>query len=300
MEQTSIEPDPSLVLDEEISKIGLEIRNLTKRRRVLSASLLSSNAIQNVLRPQIVSDPNLNLAPVVLSTETHAQTNHYRAVFSTTSFSFKDPSSHTESSNLLGIRFDVCKRSGKYSEPYYVLLKRADNGQKLLGVYRHTIPFFIPLKQLEEKYLALPDMVREDQENLKAERPAKQDLRRFVRELRRELVAWHLRRDAIEWLQEKLDLGGNRDVEVSTTPDSLGSRLGISSIISTSLESRYIRFEWRDGRVGRIGLSNRGLVERAMVIRDAGRDKVMENLFLGGDRRIETVIQRLLDAKTFD
>ncbi|EER24491.1 hypothetical protein CPC735_058610 [Coccidioides posadasii C735 delta SOWgp] len=296
MEQTTPpEPDPSLVLDEEISKLRSEIQNLTKRRRVLSASLLSTNAVQSALGRQNASDSNPSLVPVVLDSQNHALSNHHRAVFSTTSFPFKDPSPHSRSQNLLGIRIDICTRGGRYSKPYYLLLKRAHSDQKLLRVHRHTIPAFIPLNQLERRYLAVPDVDFELQQALKA-KPGKQDLKRFVRQLRRELVAWHLRRDAIAWLREELGIDKVECVRDSQGSDSLAVKLGISSITPASLETRYLRFEWRDGRVGQIQLSSQGLVERAVVVSSEGRDMTTENLFLRGDRRIETAVQRLLDA----
>ncbi|EAS34979.3 central kinetochore subunit Mal2/MCM21 [Coccidioides immitis RS] len=296
MEQTTPpEPNPSLVLDEEISKIRSEIQNLTKRRRVLSASLLSTNAVQSALGRQNASDSNPSLVPVVLDSQNHALSNHHRAVFSTTSFPFKDPSPHSRSQNLLGIRIDICTRGGRYSKPYYLLLERAHSDQTLLRVHRHTIPTFIPLNQLERKYLAVPDVDSELQQALKA-KPGKQDLKRFVRQLRRELVAWHLRRDAIAWLREELGIDKVECVGDSQGSDSLAVKLGISSITPASLEARYLRFEWRDGRVGQIQLSSQGLVERAVVVSSEGRDMTTENLFLRGDRRIETAVQRLLDA----
>ncbi|EEP75552.1 predicted protein [Uncinocarpus reesii 1704] len=295
MEQVSAsEADASIVLDEEISKIRSEIQSLTKHRRVLSASLLSSNAVQNALRQQATSGASADFAPVALNTENHAQSNHHRAVFSTTSFPFKDPSPHTGSPNLLGIRIDVCTRDGRYSEPYYVLLKSAGNDRTLLRVHKHTIPAFIRLNQLEAKYLAGPDAGAEDSGDLKAGKPENQDLKRFVVALRRELAAWHLRKDAVAYLQEELGVGQTRGEEI----DTLSLKHGISSLCATSLEARYIRFEWRDGRVGRIHLSNQGLVERAVITSDSGRDTKTENLFLRGDRRIETVVQTLLDART--
>jgi central kinetochore subunit Mal2/MCM21 len=71
------------------------------------------------------------------------------------------------------------------------------------------------------------------------------------------------------------------------------NQFGIVSVAATSLETRYIRLEWQDGRVGRIKLSNKGIVERAIVIGDDGRDKSMENTLTGGNGRIEELIQRL-------
>lgn len=322
MEQSyASESSESIALDEEVAKIRSEsrclyqpcsvhgsnstaVQSLTKNRRVLSASLLSSNAIQNALRSQTLDGPKSKLAPVVLSAEKHAQSNNYRAVFSATSFPFTDPSPHAESPNLLGLRVDICRRGGRYSEPYYVLLKRVNGDRALMRVHKHTIPAFIPLQQIEERYLPLPGATSEDEERHeeghKKRVPVKQDLQRFVRELRRELVAWYLRRDAVVWLQEELGLGKTQHDRKSPKPDSVAGKMGMVYLSSTSLEARCIRFEWRDGRVGRVSLSNRGLIDRVVVVSDAGRDTAMENLLLRGDRRIEAVAQKLRDGNGAD
>lgn len=240
----------------------------------------------------------------MLDSGKHALSNHHRAVFSTTSFPFNDPSAYAESPNLLGIRIDVCSRLGTYVAPYYVLLKRVGKDKKSLRVHRHTIPIFVPLSQLERKYLPVSDTSSDSQNGLKRTKTQKQDLKRLVRELRKELVSWHLRRDAVTWFQDELGLiqgdeDGEPQAEASPqiTRRQQVQKLGITSVDATSPETRYIRLEWDDGRVGRIKLSNRGLVERAIVIGDDGRDKPMENCLVGGDGRIESIVHRLLNAQ---
>ncbi|KAI1960373.1 hypothetical protein LOZ58_004096 [Ophidiomyces ophidiicola] len=293
MEAVQPATDPSLVLDDEIAKIRSEIHSLANRRRVVSASLLSSNAVQTLLRPQVLSSSN-PLAPVVLSAEKHTLSNHHRAVFSATAFPFTDPSPHADAPKLLGIRIDVVQKGGQYCEPYYVLLKRTGSDKNALQVYKHTIPAFIPLEQLQAAYLPVPDVSLYQEDNPKVV-PKKQSLTKFVRALRQELVAWHLRRDAVDWLQESL--GGIRDTNHDQTlGQSLGAELGIVTLRSASLETRLIRLEWRDGRVGRVSLSNKGYVDRAVVFDGQMRDKSMENILTAGDRRVETMIQRLVDA----
>lgn len=120
----------------------------------------------------------------------------------------------------------------------------------------------------------------------------RQDLQGFVRELRRELVGWHMRVDAVEFLREKLGLvdeeGRAQPFDVS--PDR---ETGVVSLAAASLEARYVRLEWEDGRVGRFKLSNSGIVERAVVIGDQGRDKKTEDAMTGGGGRVETVLDRL-------
>ncbi|EQL36174.1 hypothetical protein BDBG_00829 [Blastomyces gilchristii SLH14081] len=297
--------DVSSGLDDEIAALRAQIHNLSNRRQLLSSSLLSTNTVQDVLAQHVPLGLEKDIEPVILSSGKHAQTNHHRITFSVTSFPFKDPSPHAASSNLLGIRIDICTRHGTFVKPYYLLLKRVGGPEKkFLQVHRHTIPIFVPLTQLEQRYLSVPRGTNgADSAIAKSRKTPKQDLRSLVRELRQELVAWHLRCDALKWLQEELgipDESGMDESQVSQRnlhddprPES---DLGIVSVNATAIETRYIRIEWRDGRVGRIKLSNKGYVERAIIIGDEGRDKVTENLLTGGDGRIESAIERLRGA----
>lgn len=179
-------------------------------------------------------------------------------------------------------------------------------------MHRHTVPAFISMAKLESVYLPVPLSRRAEGEedgdsDGNEEAPLKpsqttvkgtrrQDLRGFVRELRRELVAWHVRSDAVELLREKLSILDSNSDSDSSTPWQDVLRVegtGIVSITPTALEARYVRLEWVDGRVGRFKLSNAGLVERAVVIGDQGRDKRTEDAMTGGGGRVESILDRL-------
>ncbi|OJD22965.1 hypothetical protein ACJ73_05679 [Blastomyces percursus] len=297
--------DVSSGLDYEIAALRAQIHNLTNRRQLFSSSLLSTNIVQDALAQHVPFELEKDIEPVILSSGKHAQTNLHRITFSVTSFPFKDPSPHVTSPNLLGIRIDICTRNGTFVKPYYLLLKRVGGPEKkFLQLHRHTIPVFIPLAQLERKYLSVPRGTNgADSKIAKSSKTPKQDLCSLVRELRRELVAWHLRCDALKWLQEELGIPDESDIDESQSSqrslhkDPLPeSDLEVVSVTATAIETRYIRIEWRDGRVGRIKLSNTGYVERAIIIGDEGRDKVTENLLTGGDGRIENAVERLRGA----
>lgn len=105
-------------------------------------------------------------------------------------------------------------------------------------------------------------------------------------------MGWHMRVDAVDFLREKLGLvdeeGRAQPFDVS--PDR---ETGIVSLAAAALEARYVRLEWDDGRVGRFKLSNGGIVERAVVIGDLGRDKKTEDAMTGGGGRVESVLDRL-------
>ncbi|CAG8026715.1 unnamed protein product [Penicillium salamii] len=271
-------PDPD-GLDTEITSTHAEIRNLQKRKCILTSSLLTTDPIQKLLRKNQTSNEDLAaLSPLAQAAGKHNETNHHRIAFGVTAFPFKDPTPSTPS-NLLGIRIEVCTRNGQFTKPYYVLLR---NERKRLRVHRHTVPAFISIAKLESAYLP---RLAEDPELAKKAR--RQDLQGFARELRRELVGWHMRVDAVEFLREKLGLEGS---VVDGSPDR---DTGVVSVAAVALETRYVRLEWADGRVGRFKLSNGGIVERAVVIGDQGRDKKTEDAMTGGGGRVETVLDRL-------
>jgi central kinetochore subunit Mal2/MCM21 len=152
------------------------------------------------------------------------------------------------------------------------------------------VPAFISIPKLESAYLP---RFRAGDDPAKPWKGTgrKQDLQGFAREVRRELVAWHMRVDAVEFLREKLGLiVEGREVPYDVSPDR---ETGVLSLAAVAIEARYVRLEWVDGRVGRFKLSNAGIVERAVVIGDQGRDKKTEDAMTGGGGRVETVLDRL-------
>ncbi|RAH84771.1 hypothetical protein BO86DRAFT_386852 [Aspergillus japonicus CBS 114.51] len=199
-------------------------------------------------------------------------------------------------------------------------------GNRVLCVHRHTVPAVVDLGALERVYLPrakAADAVGEEgegegeQQHEKEEaaprkpwkhQPRKQNLRGFLREVRRQLVVWHVRCDGVRYLRERLGVvrrGADSDEENGVWErDVLAedpiqetkiakNALGIVALGATALEAVYVRVEWEDGRVGRFKISNAGLVERAVVMGDNGRDKLMEAVMTGGNGRLETLLDRL-------
>ncbi|KGO77380.1 Centromere protein Cenp-O [Penicillium italicum] len=320
-------PDPEEEeLDIEIATIRAEIQNLQQHKRILTSSLLTTDPIQKLLRKQpqppttkTPTDPLATISPLVHTAGAHTSSNHHRIAFGATAFPFKDPSPTSSAGTLLGVRIDVCARNGRFAKPYYILLQHergpGSGSRKIFKVHRHTVPGFISIAKLESVYLPRPGSTRgigngdgdagrssgedEDAEPAKPWKKSgsssrKQDLRGFVRELRRELVAWHMRVDAIDFLRERLGLVGEdgKSLPFDVSPDR---DTGIVSLAAVAVEARYVRVEWVDGRVGRFKLSNAGVVERAVVIGDEGRDKKLEDAMTGGGGRVETVLDRLRD-----
>jgi central kinetochore subunit Mal2/MCM21 len=121
-----------------------------------------------------------------------------------------------------------------------------------------------------------------------------QDLQGLVEELRAELVSWHARTDAVECVREELGLKRGVDGEDDDiADDSAPTQSGITSLAATSLEARFVRIEWSDGTIGRLKLSDDGIIERAVVIGDEGRQKKLENMLVEGKARFDELTQRL-------
>uniref|UniRef100_U9U0E2 Uncharacterized protein n=1 Tax=Rhizophagus irregularis (strain DAOM 181602 / DAOM 197198 / MUCL 43194) TaxID=747089 RepID=U9U0E2_RHIID len=53
--------------------------------------------------------------------------------------------------NRIGLRFETFYNA-KYLEPYYIFLEQNQENEQL-SIFRHTLPHFIPLDELEAKYL---------------------------------------------------------------------------------------------------------------------------------------------------
>lgn len=272
-----------------------QVTTLQKHRHLLRTSLLSSTPIQSLLsqsesesQPQF--QPQSEISPLLSTAASHTRTNHHRIAFTTTTFPFTDPDPTTTSPNLLGIRIDISARDGKYVHPYYIFVKKSGEKEKAVGIHRHTIPGFVGVDKLARAYLG----DYSDGGGEEALKPWKkgrrrgrkgQDLKGLVREVRRELVSWHLRRDVVELLNERLRLR-LREREG-------GGGEGIESLNATAVDARYFRLLWTDGRVALFKVSNSGKVDRAVVIGETGRRKDLERALTGGDGRVESVLDRL-------
>ncbi|PKY07876.1 hypothetical protein P168DRAFT_314014 [Aspergillus campestris IBT 28561] len=313
-------------LDSDIASIRRELRALKRRKTLLASSLLSSSTLQTHLRRQsssrtlALTSLDADVSPLVQSANAHTHTNHHRIAFSATAFPFQDPNpsitTSKSSRNLLGIRLDICARNGRFPKPHYILLRHVPSkgeGKRLLRIHRHTIPPFIPLDQLERVYLASSFTARLDHDApVKHAPPARQDLRGLVREVRAQLVAWQLRLDAIAMLREQIgtvrrdapeygdgdsDAQGMWERDVWCEDDGamtrlVGNKLGIVALSPTARDATYVRMAWADGRVGRFKISSRGMIDRAVVIGDQGRDKAMECVLTG---RVEGLLARASD-----
>ncbi|KAJ5459917.1 uncharacterized protein N7458_001469 [Penicillium daleae] len=290
----SASPDPhEQQLDTDIQSIRAEIRTLQRRKRFLASSLLSSDSIQKLIRKPTptLSSITDEVSPLVRAAGKHSDSNHHRIAFGTTAFPFKDPSPTAPAESLLGVRIDVCVRGGRFAKPYYVLLRRVRmRGEKelRLRVHRHTVPAFIDMARVEGVYLPFPgagkggdldgDSDVEGEEGVRRGKVGGKGGNKIYVDL------------CVNCVKLGLSEEGQIDPSERLSPEARG---GIVALAPTAVEARYVRLEWEDGRVGRFKLSNAGIVERAVVIGDDGRDKQIEDEMTGGGGRVETLLERL-------
>jgi central kinetochore subunit Mal2/MCM21 len=291
-----------------------KVQELTQRRRLISSTLLGSSKIQKQLHTASASykiDPST--APVITESQSDNQEKIHRLAFSVTSFPYTDPSPETSNVPLLGIRIDICSRTGKFDPPYYLHFKRKqlnDTSNELdeLSIYRHTIPSHIPLRNYEVQYLPQRDEGYGSEVSSEVVNGNKQDLHALVRKVRKDLVSWTLRREAIEVLAEELGLvpeitkdpaaHENDEYASFVTPIDANEESAFKSVAATAIEARFVRVVWANGRLARVKISDKGLVERAIVFGEvSGEDrriKASENVLVGdGLVRIEELAERL-------
>ena len=111
---------------------------------------------------------------------------------------------------------------------------------------------------------------------LKNRKERKQDLPRLVRELRREIISYQRRQEAVGKLRDDLAVGAK-------------GRGIVEDIKATDAEVTHIRIDWEDGSVARIRMSKDGEIEKVLIVDEDGkRDRTVERkVELGG--RVEDV-----------
>jgi central kinetochore subunit Mal2/MCM21 len=164
---------------------------------------------------------------------------------------------------VLGLRIDVAS-TGTFIRPYYVMFNKPIPSSDLLRVHRHTIPPSVPLSSLVDRYLSNG----KGSVGIGSKEPGatKQDLRRFARALRKEVVGYHNRISVIKGLRKEFKL----DEKVSRK--GKGRERVIADISAADAEAKQVRIEWVDGRIGRCVVGEGGEVKKCVVIGEEGRD----------------------------
>ncbi|TDZ34134.1 hypothetical protein C8035_v009558 [Colletotrichum spinosum] len=288
----SAEPQEEVAeaLNREIEDLKTRVASLKKDIKLQTTTLLSSESMRTALRvvnPEpspiplpFIEDPNRErVLARSKEQDAHDQQNLYRTCATITTFKVQDPDPNAvDRGNVLGIRIELML-DARFRRPFYVMLNRPYKDSRSLRVHRHTVPPCIPLSGLAARYLPAPRPAD-------AERQTTQDLSRFVRTLRREIVRYHNRVAVISDLQKAASAraAGQEDEEAERA---------LVSISAADIEAKQIGLEWADGRSGRLLMTEDGQIQKVVVLGVNGRDREVTRELLGDSRRVEDVAKRL-------
>jgi central kinetochore subunit Mal2/MCM21 len=296
-------------LDADISDLQARVSTARAHRANLASVLFSQpHLLARLQSPnQTISAENIQRAFEDQS-KRNAK-NVYRACAGVTAFKVKDPDPNAiNNGDVLGVSVDVAIR-GYFIETHDVLLNwRSRDGKRLLRVHKHTIPSCIPLQQLVNKWLPT-----DEKDELSH---PEQDLVRFGRLLRNELVAWHTRVKAVVDLRKAARLPSKKEVE-EKDDDIEGPGKVLNAFVSDDERSsdaehevaegpvriidiegdaavRQITITWSDRRVAVLTLTKDGRIDKAVCrARDGSRDAAMARKAMGP---IHGLIRRLKKA----
>ncbi|KAH6662193.1 Cenp-O kinetochore centromere component-domain-containing protein [Plectosphaerella plurivora] len=289
-----MDPEPSdgavaEQLDQEIADMQQHIASLKKQLNVQTTNLLTAESTRHLLQatsglvePNPVIGGDEKLLARRNAQEAHDQLNLYRTVAGITSFKVRDPDPNAvDGGKVLGLRIEVMTKS-RFLRPYYVMLNRPYPNSRRLRVHRHTVPPCIPLSGLAFRHLPPPPKDDTDPD------AAEQDLARFARELRREIVRYHNRAGAIGAISQAATAGAVSDVE--DDDDMIDVR-------AADPQAKQIELGWADGRTGRIILDDDGKIEKMVVYRFDVRDHETKKQVLGESLHIDDVV-KLMSVRT--
>jgi central kinetochore subunit Mal2/MCM21 len=286
-------------LDADISDLHTRISTLHAHRSNLASVLLSqphlATRLQAPNRPSKVSDAARR---AIKQQSQRNLENVYRACAGVTAYKVQDPDPRAiNNGNILGVSIDVAV-GGKFVETYHVLLNwRGEQNTRVLRIHKHAIPPCIPLQQLANKWL--PTTTKD------ADVYPEQDLVKFGRSLRQELVSWHMRIEAVEKLRKEAGLKdakadhANKEKVVASTVCILNAfvsedeassdvedeeETGSAHILDIESDTavRQITVTWSDRRTAVMSITKDGRVEKAVSrTRDGGRDTVLSRKAIG-------------------
>ena len=167
-------------------------------------------------------------------------------------------------------------------------------------MHRNTCPPCIPISALAARWLPGPSGKEVDtnvEDGMGKKGKGKQNIKRFVRDVRREVVAYHLRLQNIKNLRRQFEL------DDSTTNDGKRKRgkgnvkdKVIVDISAVDAEAKQVRIEWADGGIGRVVVGAKGEILNCVVLGEKGRDGANERRIMGEDMRMEGIGERLLEG----
>ncbi|KAK0749522.1 Cenp-O kinetochore centromere component-domain-containing protein [Schizothecium vesticola] len=286
----------STPLDDEIERLQARADALKSLLRIQTSTILAAPPTRALLTTSTAKTrQNEALLARADAQLAHNQQSLYRACASLTTFRARDPDPNAvDAGAILGVRVEVVSRA-KFLRPYYVLLNRPYGGSgsrsRHLRVHRHTVPPCIPLAGLAARYLAPPPSNGGQEEG-------KQDLAKFARALRRELVRYHHRLGVVADLRKAAGLGGKKatgDGEEGGGEDGEGGDGRLVDISAADAEAKQISIQWADGRTGRLVMGDDGEIVKVVAVGDHGRDREAVRQLFGDAKTVGEVARRLAE-----
>ncbi|CAK7201986.1 hypothetical protein SEUCBS139899_004702 [Sporothrix eucalyptigena] len=294
--------------DDEIEQLREQAAQLRKQLQVQTSTLLSAESTRRLLSDEPLRDSatKKNLLKLCDAHDAHKQQSLYRAGASVTAFRVRDPDPNAfDGGRVLGLRFDVMM-GAQFLRPYYVLLNR-NSGQARAGarsraqatgnkntesegplrVHRHTVPPSIPLGGIATRYLGATQYMPSG--------PKSPDLYTFARATRRALIRYHNRLAVIGDLRRNVQQAATK---AAADAASNGVELDPSDLLAdvsgADAEAKQIRFDWADGRTGRLLLDDDGDIQKLVVIGVTGaRDRTAARTLLAGEKTAMGLVQRM-------
>ncbi|KKY33905.1 putative cenp-o kinetochore centromere component [Diaporthe ampelina] len=276
-------------IDDEISDLRARVETLRDQVRLQASILLTTGPARQAITADTSATGLQERLEKQIAYDQHCL---YRACAGITTFRVRDPDPNAvDGGNVLGVRIEVMTRS-RFLRPYFVLLNRPYSGDerrtRFLRVHRHTVPPCIPLAGLAARYLPAPRPASTGGKNGDAAPEKRQDLSRFVRCLRRDIVRYHNRLSVIADLRRAVGLDGKR-----RDAGELAENSSLLSISAADTEAKQVRVDWKDGRSGRLVIGDDGDVVKLVVFGDMGRDRELTRELLSDGSRLEHVARKL-------
>ncbi|KAK8024187.1 Cenp-O kinetochore centromere component-domain-containing protein [Apiospora rasikravindrae] len=285
-------------LDDEIASLRAQVESLKKELKIQTSTLMVSEPTRKLLQDRskkrtvnsLDSGPVAELLKKSDEQVAHQQQCLYRSCASITALKIRDPDPNAvDGGNVLGLRFEVMSKA-RFVRPYYVMLNRPYPNSRHLRVHRHTVPPCVPLAGLAARHLPAPkpkggEANGDDDDD---EPHQEQDLPRFARALRRELVRYQNRIGIVGDLHKAVEQKNSQASEVLDD-----DTVKIQNISPADAEAKQISVEWSDGKAGRLIIDDDGKIVKMAVQGEQGRDRGAARDLIGGNMQIEELMGRL-------
>lgn len=259
----------------------ITVSSLKRKIKVQSSTVLAAESTRSAIQSTSIAlgPSRAALLDHAAKQRAHIQQCLYRIASSVTAFKVQDPDPNAvDGGHVIGLRFEIMSR-GQFLKPYYVMLNRPYPNSRHLRVHRHTVPPAVPLAGLAARHL--PEPRTGDDES----RP--QDLERFARALRRDILRYHNRLGVSADLRRALGLQGQ---ETTPTSENAVVSMGLADI-----EAKQIELTWADERSGRLVMDDDGKVVKFAVFGKQGRDWTTTGQLFEKNDRIEDVVRKIED-----